>query len=152
MAELQRVHCRFCGQTFLTSGTESQRCDACGKSGGLVSPDVIAAEQRRQEEEQRARRESQRTGGLSTRQYIASFFTLILFLGVWYQLTSPAQPGSYTWWYETGLVAVGALGSLATWLWPKKGRSSSVSAPPAESSPPQQSRISEGGAGRGASE
>jgi hypothetical protein len=41
MSESRRVHCRFCGQTFITD--EVERCPLCRKSGGFVSPDSPAA-------------------------------------------------------------------------------------------------------------
>jgi hypothetical protein len=36
MAELIRMHCRHCGQTYLTTTPDLQQCDLCHKVGGLV--------------------------------------------------------------------------------------------------------------------
>jgi hypothetical protein len=38
---MKRVHCTFCGQTFLTDTTG--RCPLCRNAGGLVAPDSPAA-------------------------------------------------------------------------------------------------------------
>jgi hypothetical protein len=52
MAELQRVHCKHCGQTLLTNNTD--KCDACGKppvrdadpTDPAALRDLVAAKQR----------------------------------------------------------------------------------------------------------
>src|SRR2546423_454337 len=41
MSMSRQVHCRFCGQTFVTEETE--RCPLCRKSGGFVDPHSPAA-------------------------------------------------------------------------------------------------------------
>jgi hypothetical protein len=42
MGALQRVHCRFCEQTYLSDNLAC--CSLCGKTGGLVDPATIPAE------------------------------------------------------------------------------------------------------------
>lgn len=39
MGEVIRMHCRHCGQTYLTTSTD--QCDLCRKTGGLVIPTSI---------------------------------------------------------------------------------------------------------------
>lgn len=49
MGDLHHIHCRFCEQTFLTTTPEQQRCDGCGKAGGLVSPEAAVKEKAERE-------------------------------------------------------------------------------------------------------
>lgn len=50
MADLHRVYCTHCEQTFLTSVGET-KCDLCGKAGGLTDPDTAVIERIRREME-----------------------------------------------------------------------------------------------------
>ena len=58
MSDMVRVHCRHCGQTYVTTA-ETTKCDACGKEGGFVDPDVVFAERAREGAE-RAEKEEER--------------------------------------------------------------------------------------------
>ncbi len=50
MADLHRVYCTHCEQTFLTSVGET-KCDLCGKVGGVMDPDTAVIERIRREME-----------------------------------------------------------------------------------------------------
>jgi hypothetical protein len=119
MSDLHRFHCRHCEQTFFTTTAEPQKCDLCGKAGGLVSP-LIAAAEERERERQRAEKEKQRNKPFSWRDMINLWFMLMVIYGSWYSLTQPGEWGSYTRLYNTGLIVVGCIGMLVVWRWPKK--------------------------------
>src|SRR5437868_1346458 len=53
MDELIRVHCRHCGQTYLTPDASLGQCDLCRKPGGLVFGEGADKAARRQERELR---------------------------------------------------------------------------------------------------
>lgn len=56
MNDLQPIHCRFCQRDYVTTATtiRAQKCDLCGKTGGLIDPNV-AAEAAREQFIERAR-------------------------------------------------------------------------------------------------
>jgi hypothetical protein len=118
VSDMQRIHCQLCGQTFLTTPGESQACDFCGKSGGLVSSEVVEAQRRL--EPQRLPQEKPRKKGFSVRQTLGSLFGLMVLMGTWFTFSQKSKPFGYTWFYEFGLIAIGAVGSAVVWFWPKR--------------------------------
>jgi hypothetical protein len=70
MADLVRMHCLHCGQTFLT-GPDAAQCDLCRKEGGLVTPEA-ALERASQQPAAQAPRPSRPPGGYPVSRHCPS--------------------------------------------------------------------------------
>ena len=124
MSDFQRVHCRLCRQTFLTTAgweTGLQRCDACGRTGGLVKAGIAEEEERQQISQHMEMEAKKKKKQPTRRELIGGLFVTMGLVGCLnFYIINRGPVGFYGHILRGCWLTVAALGFLATWLWPKK--------------------------------
>jgi hypothetical protein len=116
MPELRSVHCRHCGQTFL-SNPANFKCDLCGKTGGIVDPDIAFQEKLQSLQKAEANKPKREFGW---REIIQSCCFLLLVMAVVNIVRAGGEAGVYTWSVNIGSIVLGNIGLLVLYLFPRK--------------------------------
>lgn len=58
--------------------------------------------------------------GIPVKNIVAGLFALVLFFGLRYKMSGTATPGGLTEMFDTSLIVVGTIGSIAALMWPRK--------------------------------
>jgi hypothetical protein len=119
MSDLQKVHCRFCGQTFFTTPDSLERCDLCGKSGGLVSPEVAVVDAALRDRQQAAEKVQRQGGPKTALDWVQFVFGMMVAMGAFFLISQPGQ-GPVTTAFDIGLIILGNVGMLVVWWWRKR--------------------------------
>jgi len=124
MNDLQPIHCRLCQQTYMTTSETiaAQKCDMCGRFGGLMDAKVAAEADRERFIERAAKQTPMNRWSLPTNNVVAKVTIYAIFVLLFAFLTAFRRgllfgSGNPRGWFFLGLSLVGLLIIGIIWVY-----------------------------------